>query len=57
MLKAAFEEIEKTTEKNMRAGFEACGIVPLNRNKVLQKIPDNDSIEDDSSSPWLKAFV
>ena len=40
LLKRLFEEIN--AETNLKAGFEACGIVPFNPEIVLQKIPNID---------------
>ncbi|CAI6370884.1 unnamed protein product [Macrosiphum euphorbiae] len=35
---------EKSTD-NLKAGFEKCGIYPLNRDKVLNMLPSEDNYE------------
>lgn len=39
LLKQCLDSIAANNEKNIKSGFEATGIVPQNRNKVLQKLP------------------
>lgn len=58
MLKKAMEIIEASAKENVRSGFRATGIVPLDRNRVLAKIPDpgNGEPENDRKA-WTEAFT
>lgn len=60
MLKKAFDKVGVNTAHNVIAGFEACGIFPLNRDKVLKKIPHLSDDEDDTADAgrkWSDSFV
>ena len=39
LLEQLYQNIEANSEKNLKAGFKKCGIVPVNRNKLLEMIP------------------
>ncbi|KAG5870577.1 hypothetical protein JTB14_029724 [Gonioctena quinquepunctata] len=42
LLNQASNHVEASGEKNIKSGFEATGICPLNRKKVLDKLPKTD---------------
>lgn len=42
ILKKTMKAISISAEKNIKSGFEATGLCPLNRDKVLSKIPVED---------------
>lgn len=42
MLKQALEKIGMDKAPNVQAGFEAVGLIPLNCEKVLIKLPASD---------------
>lgn len=50
LLKTLTTEIEANTAGNLKAGFEKCGIVPLNRKKVLQRLPAEAGTSDDGQT-------
>lgn len=59
LLKEAIEKIGIRSQQNSIAGFNACGIVPLNPNKVLNKIPrnvENNNAENDDRA-WSQTIV
>ncbi|XP_012563137.1 uncharacterized protein LOC105847861 [Hydra vulgaris] len=54
---------EENISKNLKSGFKAAGIVPLDQNEILKRLPDGDatavSEELNSSNNWtdsIKAF-
>jgi len=53
ILNKTMKELGPNASKNIIAGFEACGIVPLNPENVLKRIPRENSFSDDS---WLNSF-
>ncbi|CAH1974588.1 unnamed protein product [Acanthoscelides obtectus] len=58
LLKKAIDSIENS-ENNIKSGFKACGIVPLNANVVLNRIlPDIDPIMDISEGEvhWVQTL-
>ena len=40
LLDQLMEKVFQTSNQNIKSGFKACGIVPLNPNEVLKKLPD-----------------
>jgi hypothetical protein len=59
LLKETLHRIEttgSTLKANVVAGFCATGIVPLNREKVLKKLPDYGPNLNDSQDAWNKSF-
>lgn len=48
------KELGSQSSKNLIAGFESCGIVPLNPQKVLNHIPNSNS--NAMSDSWLRTF-
>jgi hypothetical protein len=56
LLKETLHRIETTSKANVVAGFCATGIVPLNREKVLKKLPDYGPNLNDSQDAWNKSF-
>lgn len=42
LLKKCLEKVQSTNAENIKSGFAACGIIPLDRNAVLKKIPGQD---------------
>lgn len=47
------ERIRAYRIKNIIAGFQACGIVPLNPENILKRIPRENAYSDNS---WLNSF-
>lgn len=45
LLKKTLQSIKDTSESNMKAGFKAAGIYPLNRYAVLKRIPGENNVE------------
>ncbi|CAI6357713.1 unnamed protein product [Macrosiphum euphorbiae] len=43
ILKSTIERLNISQKDNIKSGFEATGIYPLDRQKVLNKLPDNES--------------
>lgn len=43
LLKSIIDHLGINSEKNLIAGFEACGIVPLNPQNILKHIPNFNS--------------
>jgi hypothetical protein len=56
LLKQTMDKIEAAQEVNLKAGFAASGIVPLDRDRVLSKLPDRLTNEA-RAEPWTAAFV
>jgi hypothetical protein len=40
LLKKLFEEMKTRIAESIKSGFKTCGIVPVNRQEALKKIPD-----------------
>lgn len=59
MLKRAIEDISIRSQQNSIAGFKACGIVPLNPDAVLKKIPrkTNEEANEESRTAWTNTIV
>lgn len=53
ILNETMKELGPNASKNIVAGFEACGIVPLNPENVLKRIRRENSYSDNS---WLNSF-
>lgn len=58
------QQVKKTIEligirsaENCRAGFEACGVIPFNPNRVLQKIPRNVQPDGTQEQAWSQAII
>ena len=49
LLKQLTEKIKANANSNLIAGFTKCGLVPLNRNKVLDRIPNSTNAETTST--------
>lgn len=57
LLKSKIDAFE-TKNSNLVAGFAACGIVPLDRTRVLQKLPDYiDLSMDFSAASWSSSII
>lgn len=57
LLKSTIDALE-TKNSNLIAGFAACGIVPLDRTRVLKKLPDYiDSSMDSSAASWSSSII
>lgn len=60
LLAKAFETVGSNNSKNILAGFKACGIVPFEPNRVMQKIPQHRQLEDNgeiAERSWTETFV
>lgn len=64
LLKKCLDDIgEENISKNIRSGFSGAGIVPLDRNQVLKRLPPelvgqkaSTSSQSDSSIEWVNTF-
>lgn len=45
LLKKLWDQIMKGSGGNLRSGFAACGIVPVNVNVLLKKLPRSDDVD------------
>ncbi|KAJ8914398.1 hypothetical protein NQ315_017492 [Exocentrus adspersus] len=45
------------SEKNVKAGFRACGIFPFDPQKVISKITDHHDVSADQEKCWSDSFV
>lgn len=54
IFKRTLTEIQPTMEQNIKSGFRACGIFPLNPDAVLAKIPEPSV---DVADQWSESFV
>ena len=50
-------ELEKNQGTNLKAGFKKCGIVPLNKQKVLDRLPKEKKIENNENKAQGEAAV
>ncbi|KAJ8930414.1 hypothetical protein NQ314_016789 [Rhamnusium bicolor] len=59
LLNEVLKVIEPNADKNIKSGFNKCGIFPLNRDKVLQRLPQNEAHEhnDENVEEGLNNFV
>ncbi|KAJ8952784.1 hypothetical protein NQ318_008101, partial [Aromia moschata] len=59
LLKETIETVGIRSMENSIAGFKACGIYPLDPNKVLNKIPRNNPANetDHNEQAWTQAIV
>lgn len=39
------ESLKDSQKPNLKAGFEKCGIFPLNKDKLLDRLPENQPVE------------
>ncbi|XP_029348073.1 uncharacterized protein LOC115034777, partial [Acyrthosiphon pisum] len=51
LLNKVMKELGDNAENNLKAGFEECGIVPFDPQKVLKRIPQRTISTDNSCSP------
>lgn len=54
LLKETLEEIGIKIASNITAGFKKCGIVPLDPQKVLSLLPNEEDVTEKS---WTSAFT
>ena len=45
LLKTLWQELMKNAAANLQSGFSACGIVPLNVDVLLNKLPQKDDVD------------
>ncbi|XP_050065205.1 uncharacterized protein LOC126554147 [Aphis gossypii] len=53
LLNKVMKELGDNAGNNLKAGFEACGIVPFNPQNVLKRIPQRTT---SSGNSWLESF-
>lgn len=53
LLNKVIKELGNDANKNLKAGFAACGIVPFDPQQVLKRIPVKNIGNNDS---WLQSF-
>ncbi|XP_022187493.2 uncharacterized protein LOC111046286 [Nilaparvata lugens] len=62
LLRETIESIGLTCADNIRSGFRACGIVPLDSDRVLNKLPHDHEVEegadeDEAGERWSESFT
>lgn len=45
LLRELMESLKDNQKHNLKAGFEKCGIFPLNKDKLLDRLPENQTVE------------
>lgn len=56
LLHKVLVSLKDTEKSNIIAGFRACGIVPLDRQQVLKRLPRQNTREDNGPA-WCEAFT
>lgn len=59
LLKRCLEKMADKTLENVKAGFKAAGLIPLNRNEILKRLPRSTAVlSKDSQNPqeWVESF-
>lgn len=56
MLKLLIDELSVNAEKNIKAGFRKCGIVPLDCNQVLARLPQQEENEEAKITAVSESF-
>eukprot|EP00102_Acyrthosiphon_pisum_P020516 XP_016657726.1 PREDICTED: uncharacterized protein LOC107882980 [Acyrthosiphon pisum] len=56
LLKSTIDSLQSKST-NLIAGFSACGICPLDRLKVLKKLPDSESSLESSTISWSSSII
>ena len=46
LLTALDERVRLTVKDSLKSGFRTCGLYPLDRNEVLQKLPDYQNLNE-----------
>lgn len=49
LLKQLINDLSENVESNIKAGFRKAGIIPIDRDQVLSKLPNNDNIDPEKS--------
>lgn len=58
LLRNTLEKLHESMQNNIKSGFNATGIYPFNKQKVLNKIPNrSEDGDNDLSNSWTEAFV
>lgn len=57
MLASLLDRMKASSPEIIKSGFEKCGIVPFNRNKVLSQIPSVDSLSNEEPNNIDNSFV
>ncbi|XP_073954289.1 uncharacterized protein [Choristoneura fumiferana] len=57
LLKLLMDELKANAEKNIKAGFRKCGIVPLDCNQVLARLPLQEGNEEAKKAAVDNSFV
>lgn len=47
LLKELMESLKENQANNLKSGFEKCGIYPYNKNKLLDRLPENQIVDKD----------
>lgn len=45
ILKQTIRALGEKSSTNLKSGFKACGIVPFDRNEVIKRLPEHNSID------------
>lgn len=57
LLKLLMEQLHVNGEKNIKAGFRKCGIVPLDANQVLARLPLQEECEEIKKNIMTESFL
>lgn len=57
LLKQLVEKLKENAAKNIASGFRKTGIIPLDRNEVLNVIPPNPSLNEEHEEALNNSFV
>lgn len=55
MLRKALLSLEETSSQNIASGFKACGLIPLDREQVLKRLPKEHDTDNDKDI-WSRSF-
>ncbi|XP_063216021.1 uncharacterized protein LOC134527346 [Bacillus rossius redtenbacheri] len=56
-LKMLVENLKEKSSQNLKSGFQACGIVPLNQDAVLKKLVGNEMASSDLREHVAESFL
>lgn len=57
LLKVLWDELQENAETNLKNGFRACGIVPVNVEELLKKLPRVSAVDTDVVGASFIGFV
>lgn len=57
LLQKTLLSISEKESSNIKAGFRACGIIPLDPRQVLKRLPGGRMNEEDNGPQWCQTFI